>query len=75
MRRSSRKILTELRVGDVEEGQKWRASSRGREKGEGVRFSHARERGIVANTHSKYTRYTNTRVARVRTFEESFVSD
>lgn len=44
-------------------------------RGEGCGFRTRESFGIVANTHRKYTRYRNTRVARVRTFEESFVSD
>lgn len=54
MRRSSRKILTELRVGDVEEGQKWRASSpvggrRGRGCGFRTRESETSLRILIAN--------------------------
>lgn len=77
LRRSSRKILTELRVGDVEEGQKWRASSpvggrRGRGCGFRTRESEASLRILIANILDIRTRELH---ACVRSRKASFLTD
>lgn len=77
LRRSSRKILTELRVGDIEEGQKWRASSpvggrRGRGCGFRTRESEASLRILIANILDIRTRELH---ACVRSRKASFLTD